>query len=196
MSFLDALFLAKMCCYGDKADIWCWCFIKKETRIEREEKIDWIEKNRKKKPWQTCSSLNHKCQNMSKGFYLKKIKNNTVHHSIVIFLISHALQGCIYLIKKYSNTVISNIFFFQFEYVLKCNLFLWCKAKFSASLLQSSVSQWSFRNHMLICCSRNISYCHQCRNQLRKMWNSFHNFWWFYHDFQDHDLKQKSFITL
>ncbi len=30
--------------------------------------------------------------------------------------------------------------FFLFEYMLKCNLFLWCAAEFSASLLQSSVS--------------------------------------------------------
>ncbi len=29
---------------------------------------------------------------------------------------------------------------FLLEYILKCNLFLWCKAEFSASLLQSSVS--------------------------------------------------------
>ncbi len=29
---------------------------------------------------------------------------------------------------------------FLFEYILKCNLFLWCAAVFSASLLQSSVS--------------------------------------------------------
>ncbi len=29
---------------------------------------------------------------------------------------------------------------FLFEYILKCNLFLWCNAEFSASLLQSSVS--------------------------------------------------------
>ncbi len=28
---------------------------------------------------------------------------------------------------------------FLFEYILKCNLFLWCKAEFSASFLQSSV---------------------------------------------------------
>ncbi len=29
---------------------------------------------------------------------------------------------------------------FLFEYILKCNLFLWCKAEFSASLLQSTMS--------------------------------------------------------
>jgi len=29
---------------------------------------------------------------------------------------------------------------FLFEYILKCNFFLWCAAVFSASLLQSSVS--------------------------------------------------------
>ncbi len=36
---------------------------------------------------------------------------------------------------------------FLTEYILKCNLLLWCNAEFSASLLQSSVLQtWSFRN--------------------------------------------------
>ncbi len=47
--------------------------------------------------------------------------------------------------------------YFLFEYIFLCNLFLWCKAEFSASLLQSSVSHYSSRNHsnMLIYCSRN-----------------------------------------
>ncbi len=42
---------------------------------------------------------------------------------------------------------------------LKCILFLWCKAEFSASLIQSSV--WHDPSEiilMLICCSRNVSY--------------------------------------
>ncbi len=46
---------------------------------------------------------------------------------------------------------------------LKCTLFIWCTAEFSASLLQSSESH-DLQNHsnMLICCSRNIyDYC-QC----------------------------------
>ncbi len=56
---------------------------------------------------------------------------------------SYAHQGWIYLIKNtvkivLFRSVINNCFLF--EYILKCNLFLWFKAEFSASLLQSSVS--------------------------------------------------------
>ncbi len=39
----------------------------------------------------------------------------------------------------WNNITVSNNCFL-FEYILKCNLFLWCKAEFSASLLESSVS--------------------------------------------------------
>ncbi len=35
-------------------------------------------------------------------------------------------------------TILNNSFLFW--YILKCNLFIWCKAEFSALLLQSSVS--------------------------------------------------------
>ncbi len=44
--------------------------------------------------------------------------------------------------SKNSNIVkmYSNLTFFKSEYTLKCSLFLWCSAEFSASLLQSSVS--------------------------------------------------------
>ncbi len=47
--------------------------------------------------------------------------------------------------QKYSNTVkLWNIIQIKkkilFEYILKCNLFMWYKAEFSASLLQSSLS--------------------------------------------------------
>ncbi len=67
---------------------------------------------------------------------------------IFMFLkeVSSAQQGCIYLIKNTVKTVILlNILTiskncFLFEYIVKCNLFLWWKAEFSASLLQSSVS--------------------------------------------------------
>ncbi len=52
-------------------------------------------------------------------------------------------QGCIYLIKNtvklWNISTISNNCFLC-EHMLKCNLFLWCKAEFSASLLQFSVS--------------------------------------------------------
>ncbi len=40
------------------------------------------------------------------------------------------------IVKYYYN--LNNCFLY--EYIVKCNLFLWCKAEFSASLLQSSVS--------------------------------------------------------
>ncbi len=48
--------------------------------------------------------------------------------------------------------------------ILKCNLFLWRKAEFSASLLRVSVT-WSFSNHsdMLICCSRKTATLYFCR---------------------------------
>ncbi len=54
-----------------------------------------------------------------------------------------AHQGYIYLIKN-KTVILWNIITisnncFLFEYIVKCNLFLWCKAEFSASLLQSSV---------------------------------------------------------
>ncbi len=61
--------------------------------------------------------------------------------------VSSAQQGLVFFIKNTAKTVILwNIFFtiyqncFLFDYILKCNLFLWCKAEFSASLLQASVS--------------------------------------------------------
>ncbi len=47
---------------------------------------------------------------------------------------------------------------------MKCNLFLWSKAEFSASLLQPSVSH-DPSEIILICCSTNISY-YQCLKQL------------------------------
>ncbi len=82
---------------------------------------------------------------------------------------------CIYLTKfTVKKTVIlwNNIPIekkcFLFEY-FKCNLFLWCKAEFSASLLSVSLS---FRIHsMLICSSRNVYYYYyyyQCWKQSQK----------------------------
>ncbi len=80
-----------------------------------------------------CSRVTFKCLGLVRFFmFLKEV--------------SHAHPGCIYLIK---NTVKSLQFWiiitiqnscFLFEHILKCNLFLWCAAEFSASLLQSSVS--------------------------------------------------------
>ncbi len=43
--------------------------------------------------------------------------------------------------------IISNTTVFYVKYIVKYSLFLWCKAAFSASLLQSLVSHDSFRNH-------------------------------------------------
>ncbi len=57
--------------------------------------------------------------------------------------------------SKNSNIVkmYSNLTFFKSEYTLKCSLFLWRSAEFSASLLQASVShdlQKSFYNTDLL----------------------------------------------
>ncbi len=53
---------------------------------------------------------------------------------------------------------------FLFKYILKCNLFLWCKTKFSAWFLPSSVSHDPLEIitkffFCWFCCSRNIYYC-------------------------------------
>ncbi len=64
----------------------------------------------------------------------------------VLKKISYAHQSNIYLFKNTVKTIILwNIIemknnSFLFEYILNCNLFLWCKDEFSASLLQASVS--------------------------------------------------------
>ncbi len=55
----------------------------------------------------------------------------------------YAHQGCIYLIKntvKLWNRITVSNNCFLFWYMLKCNLFLWCKSEFSASFLEYSVS--------------------------------------------------------
>jgi len=58
--------------------------------------------------------------------------------------VSSAHQGCIYLLKKISENCKTEILLlkitFLFECIVKCNLFLWCKAEFFTSLRQSSVS--------------------------------------------------------
>ncbi len=47
---------------------------------------------------------------------------------------------------------------FPFKYIVKCNLFLWCSAEFSASLLQSSMSHDPSEIILIIiCCSRNVN---------------------------------------
>ncbi len=50
------------------------------------------------------------------------------------------------IVKYYCN---KKMYFFLIEYIVRFNLFLWCKAEFSASLLQSSVSHDSEIN--IIC---------------------------------------------
>ncbi len=56
---------------------------------------------------------------------------------------SCALQGWINLIKNTENNLrnIINIYksHFLFKYILKCNLFLWCKAEFSAAIIQQNM---------------------------------------------------------
>ncbi len=70
--------------------------------------------------------------------------------------VSYAHQGGIYLIKNTVKSVILwNIItiqnnWFQFEYIKKSSVFLWCKAVFSASLRQSSVS-YDTSEVILIC---------------------------------------------
>ncbi len=65
-------------------------------------------------------------------------------------------------IKKYSKTGIvkyyNSKYFFYLNTLLKCSLFLWFKAEFSASLLRSSMSHDSSENisNMLLCCSNII----------------------------------------
>ncbi len=90
--------------------------------------------------------------------------------------------------SKYNKTVIlwdittiKNTFFL-FESILKQNLFLWRKAEFSASLLQSSVSH-DHSQIILICCFamfRNIDY-QGCLIFLKHFfcenWE-FQDFWW------------------
>ncbi len=73
----------------------------------------------------------------------------TTGHKFWVFIylfMSYADQGCIYLIKNIVKTVIlwhiikiSNNNF-QFQCILKCDLFLCCKAEFSVVITPASVS--------------------------------------------------------
>ncbi len=64
----------------------------------------------------------------------------------IVMFSKRSHQSCIYLIKNTVKTDICEILLqfkitvFCCKIYLKCNLFLWCAAEFSASLLQSSVS--------------------------------------------------------
>ncbi len=68
--------------------------------------------------------------------------------------------------QKYSNSNIVKyvISYFMCKYIIKCNSFLWCKAEFLASLLQSLGSH-DPSEIIVICCWRNIS-DYQCWKQL------------------------------
>ncbi len=67
------------------------------------------------------------------NFY--KTKNNVKTY------ITNLIHGNIFINTVEIVFVVNNfLFLFLFEYILKCHLFIWCKADFSASLLQSSVS--------------------------------------------------------
>ncbi len=91
----------------------------------------------------------------------------------IFIQVSSAHQGCIYLIKNTVKTVkLWNIITilnscFLYEYIVKCNLFLWSKLYFQHHYC-SLQCHMIFRNHynMLICCSRNISDYYQCWKQL------------------------------
>ncbi len=50
-------------------------------------------------------------------------------------------QGYIYLIQNKEKKFKFKIDVFLFEYSVKWNLFIWCKAEFLASLVQFSVSR-------------------------------------------------------
>ena len=86
----------------------------------------------------------------------KKLQKITVKSLYFIMqnVIHDSFQGFIYLIQNTTKTVILCYIFtilnncFLFEYILKCNLFLWSKLNFqhhySSSVLFSVT--WSFRN--------------------------------------------------
>ncbi len=70
----------------------------------------------------------------------------TFHHTLlfkfgvskIIFFNVFAHQGCVYLIQIKKNSHFMKYYYnFKslFEYILKCNLLLWCKSEFSGSVL-------------------------------------------------------------
>ncbi len=95
-------------------------------------------------PWQHQHAI---CHRSVTGFPHLSIQCGVSSAPQSVFKeVSSAHQVCIYLIKNARKTVILwNIITIQnncflFVYIVKCHFFLWCKAEFSASLLQSSVS--------------------------------------------------------
>jgi len=65
---------------------------------------------------------------------------------MAVFILSEKQTNCEILLPIKRSVFCFNMF-------IKCNLFLWCKAESSASLLKVYSVTWS---NMWICCSRNI----------------------------------------
>ncbi len=82
--------------------------------------------------------------------YIINIYTHTYTHTKAAFIKKYSKTG----IVKYYNSK----YFFYLNTLLKCSLFLWFKAEFSASLLRSSMSHDSSENisNMLLCCSNII----------------------------------------
>ncbi len=105
------------------------------------------------------SSLYH--QDWSSDLHMRKTKEEEwqkLRDPITNFDSKQKNVLCLIWTRTYILYVLIKYLF----YILKRNLFLWCKAEFSASLLQSSVSH-DPSEIILICCSRNIYY--QCWKQ-------------------------------
>ncbi len=115
--------------------------------------------------WFACSTLWIKRKYANEKTFQIKYQKNFSKNCITtwLFIHTHAHQSCIYLI---TNTVIlwniTSIWnkCFLLEYIVKCNLFMWCAAVIFSIITPVFSVTWSFRNHsnMLICCSRYVSY--------------------------------------
>ncbi len=96
--------------------------------------------------------------------------------------VSYAHQGCIYLMKNKNGEML-----LKFKNTLKCNLFLWRKAEFSASLLQSSVSHDT--SEIILICWFIISV------ETVVLLHIFWDLWYFFQDFLiNQKLKRTVFI--
>ncbi len=106
-----------------------------------------------------------------------------IHLCIHVYhFFERSLAKCAFIWSKIIlwNTILQITIAAFFFNVLTSNLFLWCKAEFSASLLQVSGSH-DPSEIILICCSRNTSYYYQCCKQLCFYGNHgklFRNLWW------------------
>jgi len=68
---------------------------------------------------------------------------------------SHMFTKAAFLVKYYNTNCNDMKYYYNLKLLLKCNLFLWCKATFSALFLQSLASHLP-SEITLICCSINI----------------------------------------